>query len=104
MVGHPTADGLVPYRRRSGDLSWTVQHLAESSPKVSVEHQNDRADCPALRPNGPRSGRSAVVAQTVHTRAEQVRVPSFLRDLLAKSVELAREPAYNRFRPPPLYI
>jgi hypothetical protein len=36
-------------------------------------------------------------------RAEPVRVPSFLMDLLAKSVELAREMAYNESRPP-LYI
>jgi hypothetical protein len=38
---------------------------------------NDRADVPALRPDGPRSGRSAMVAQTVRACAESVRVPSF---------------------------
>jgi hypothetical protein len=37
-------------------------------------------------------------------RAEPVRVPSFLMDLLAKSAELAREMACNESRPPPLYI
>jgi hypothetical protein len=35
------------------------------------------ADGPALRPDGPRSGLSTVVARTVRARAESVRVPSF---------------------------
>jgi hypothetical protein len=43
------------------------------------------ADGPALRPDGPRSGLSAVVARTVRARAESVRVPSFSRDLLPKT-------------------
>jgi hypothetical protein len=34
-------------------------------------------------------------------RAESVRIPSFLRDLLAKSVGLTRESACNGSRPPP---
>jgi hypothetical protein len=42
------------------------------------------ADGPALRPDGPRSGLSAVVARTVRARAASVRVPSFSRDLLPK--------------------
>jgi hypothetical protein len=55
------------------------------------------------RPNGPRSGRSVMVARTVRACAESVRVPSFLQDLLAKSAGLTREPTCNGSRPPPLY-
>jgi hypothetical protein len=39
------------------------------------------ADDPALRPDNPRSGQSAVVARTIHACAESDRVPSFSRDL-----------------------
>jgi hypothetical protein len=42
------------------------------------------ADGPALRPDGPRSGRSAPVGRTVRACAEQIRVPSFVLRLLAK--------------------
>jgi hypothetical protein len=42
------------------------------------------ADGPALRPDGPRSGRSAPLGRTVRTCAEQIRVPSFVLRLLAK--------------------
>jgi hypothetical protein len=63
----------------------------------------DRADGPALRSDDPRSGRSAVVARTIRTCTESVRVPSFLQDLLAKSAGLTRETTCNGFRPP-LYI
>jgi hypothetical protein len=41
--------------------------------------------------DGPRSGRSAVVARTVRACVETVRVPSFSRDLLPKTVGLTRE-------------
>jgi hypothetical protein len=34
-----------------------------------------------------------------HARAESVRIPSFLRDLLAKSAVLTREKACNGSRP-----
>jgi hypothetical protein len=61
------------------------------------------ADGPALRPDGPWSGRSAVAARTVRARAESVRVPSFSRDLLPKTVGLTRETVENGSRPPPLY-
>jgi hypothetical protein len=61
------------------------------------------ADGPALRPDGPRSGLSAVVARTVRARAESVRVPSFSRDLLPKTTGLTRETVRNGSRPP-LYI
>jgi hypothetical protein len=61
------------------------------------------ADGPALRPDGPRSGRSAVAARTVRARVESVRVPSFSRDLLPKTAELTRETVGNGSRPP-LYI
>ena len=46
---------------------------------------------PAPRPDGPRSGLSAVVTQTVRARAESVRVPSFSRDLLPKTAGLTRK-------------
>jgi hypothetical protein len=46
------------------------------------------ADGPALRPDGPRSGQSAVVARTVRACAESVRVPSFSRNLLPKTAGL----------------
>jgi hypothetical protein len=44
---------------------------------MAVEHQIKRAD-------GPRSGRSAPVGRTVRMGAEQIRVPSFVLQLLAK--------------------
>jgi hypothetical protein len=49
------------------------------------------ADSPTLRPDGPRSGQSAVVARTVRACAESVRVPSFSRDLLSKTAGLTRK-------------
>jgi hypothetical protein len=61
------------------------------------------ADGPALRPDGPRSGLSVVVAQTVHARAESIRVSSFSRDLLPKTAGLTRETVGNGSRPPHLY-
>jgi hypothetical protein len=61
------------------------------------------ADGSALRPDSPRSGLSPVVARTVRTRAESVRVPSFSRDLLPKTAGLTRETVGNGSRPP-LYI
>jgi hypothetical protein len=51
----------------------------------------------------PTRGRSAVVARTVRTCAESVRVPSFSRDLLPKTAGLARETTHSGSRPPPLY-
>jgi hypothetical protein len=63
----------------------------------------DRTDGPTLRPDGLRSGQSTLVARTDHAHVESVRVPSFLRDLLAKTTELARETDCNGSRPP-LYI
>jgi hypothetical protein len=50
------------------------------------------ADGPALRPDGPRSGQSALVGRTVRACAEQFRVPSFVLCLLARFAELARNP------------
>jgi hypothetical protein len=61
------------------------------------------ADGPALRPDGPRSGRSAVAVRTVRACAETVRVPSFSRDLLPKTVGLTRKLDQSGSRPPPLY-
>jgi hypothetical protein len=54
------------------------------SDMMSVRTRNEPTDCPALRPDGPRSGRSAPVGRTVRACAEQIRVPSFVLRLLAK--------------------
>jgi hypothetical protein len=59
------------------------------------------SDGPTLRPDGPRSERSTVVARTVRACTESVRVPSFLRDLLAKTAGLARETTCSGSRPSP---
>jgi hypothetical protein len=48
----------------------------------------------------PKAGRSAVMAQTVRACAELVRVPNFSRDLLAKTVGLARETTCSGSRSP----
>jgi hypothetical protein len=61
------------------------------------------ADSPALRPDGPRSGVSAVAARTVRACAETVRVPSFSRDLLPKTVGLTRKSVRSGSRPSLLY-
>jgi hypothetical protein len=67
--------------------------VRQPSPK-GMEHmlkaKKSLADGP-LRPDGPRSGQSAVVARTVRTCAESVRVPSFSRDLLPKTAGLTRK-------------
>jgi hypothetical protein len=46
---------------------------------------------PALRPDGPQSGQSAVVARTARACAESVRVHSFSWDLLSKTAVLTRK-------------
>jgi hypothetical protein len=56
-----------------------------------LETKKCLADGPTLRPDGPRSGRSAVVARTVRACTESVRVTSFLRDLLPKTAGLTRK-------------
>jgi hypothetical protein len=66
--------------------------------------KNVIADGPALRPDDPRSRRSAVVARTVRVCTELVRVPSSSRDLLTKTARLAQETTCSRSIPPPLYI
>jgi hypothetical protein len=68
-----------------------------------LEIKKSHADGSALRPDGPRSGLSAVAARTVRTCAETVRVPSFSRDLLPKTVGLTRKSVRSGSRPPPLY-
>jgi hypothetical protein len=68
-----------------------------------LSSKKSSADGPAPRPDGPRSGLSAVVTRTVRARAESVRVPSFSRDLLPKTAGLTRETVENGSRPPPLY-
>jgi hypothetical protein len=70
---------------------------------IPVGHQMCLADGPALRPDGPRSGLSAVVARTVRACAESVRVPSFSRDWLPKTTGLTRKSVGSGSRPPPLY-
>jgi hypothetical protein len=68
--------------------------VRQPSPKgrgAYVGHQMCLADGPALRPDGPRSGLSAVVARTVRACAESVRVPSFSRDWLPKTTGLTRK-------------
>jgi hypothetical protein len=68
-----------------------------------LSSKKSSADGSAPRPDGPWSGLSAVVARTVRTHAESVRVPSFSRDLLPKTAGLTRETVGNGSRPPPLY-
>jgi hypothetical protein len=58
-------------------------------------------DGPTLGPDGPQSGLSAMEARTIRVCAESVRIPDFLRDLLAKPTELTREPTCNGSRPSP---
>jgi hypothetical protein len=58
---------------------------------MCVWNQIELADSPALRPNGPRSGRSAPMGRTVRACAEQFRVPSFVLRLLAKFMEIAQK-------------
>jgi hypothetical protein len=68
-----------------------------------LEAKRSCVDGPALRSDGPRSRLSAVVARTISACAESVRVPSFSRDLLPKTVGLTRKSVRSRSRPP-LYI
>jgi hypothetical protein len=68
-----------------------------------LEIKKSHADGPALRSDGPRSGLSTVAARTVRVCAETVRVPSFSRDLLPKTVGLTRKSVRSGSRPPPLY-
>jgi hypothetical protein len=68
-----------------------------------LEAKKGRTDGPALRPDGPRPGLSAVVARTVRACTDSFRVPSFSRDLLPKTVGLTRKSVRSGSRPPPLY-
>jgi hypothetical protein len=63
---------------------------------ISVGRQNRQPDDSGL---GSDDQRSALVVRTVRARAELVRVPSFLRDLLAKTADLARGMDCNGSRP-----
>jgi hypothetical protein len=54
------------------------QREYQDKSNITVEHQIERADGPALRPDGPWFGQSAPVGRTVHACAEQFRVPSFV--------------------------
>jgi hypothetical protein len=77
--------------------------MYNASCSLLLKAKKSLADGPVLRPDGPRSGLSTVVARTVRARAESVRVPSFSRDLLPKTAGLTRETVGNGSRPP-LYI
>jgi hypothetical protein len=68
-----------------------------------LEAKKGLADGPTRRSDGPRSGLSAVAAWTVRACAETVRVPSFSRDLLPKTMGLTRKSVRSESRPPPLY-
>jgi hypothetical protein len=50
-----------------------------------------RADGPALRPDGPGSGRSAPMGRTVRVSAEQIRVPSFFAMFVAENLGISSE-------------
>jgi hypothetical protein len=63
-----------------------------------LSNKKDRANGPTLRSDGPRL--SALAAQTVSACVESIRVPDFLRHLLAKSEGLTREPTCNGSKPP----
>jgi hypothetical protein len=67
-----------------------------------VGHQIERSDGPALRPDGPRSGRSAPVGRTVRASVEQFRVPSFVLRLLTIFAEITRKLVCKGSSPPPL--
>jgi hypothetical protein len=67
-----------------------------------VEPAFEPADGPVLRPDGPRSGQSTPVGQTVCACAEQFRVPSFVLRLLAIFAGLARNQLGKGSSPPPL--
>jgi hypothetical protein len=56
-----------------------------------LSSKKSSADGPAPRPEGPRSGQSAVVARTIRACVESVRVPSFSWDLLPKTAGLTRK-------------
>jgi hypothetical protein len=79
------------------DLAHTLNNW-----KGCVERHNEPADGPALRSDGPRSGRSAPVGRTVRACAEQIRVPSFVLWLLAIFAELARNQLCKGSSPHPL--
>jgi hypothetical protein len=68
----------------------------------AVRTESEPADCPARRPDGPRSGRFAPVGRTVRACAEQSRVPSFVLRLLAIFAGLARNQLCKGSSPPPL--
>jgi hypothetical protein len=70
---------------------------------VLLEAKRGRADGPALRPDGPRSGLSTVVAWTVRVCAESVSVPSFSWDLLPKTMGVTQKSVRSGSRPS-LYI
>jgi hypothetical protein len=85
-----------------------VQPMRAKDPQILEGHpvletKKSSADSPALRPDGPRSGQSAVMARTVRACAESVRVPSLSRDLLSKTAGLTWKSVGSGSRPPPLY-
>jgi hypothetical protein len=88
------------------EARWNIRELYRFGPPecvILLETKKSSADSPALRPDGPRSGQSAMMAQMVRACAESVRVPSFSRDLLPKTAGLTRKSVGSGSRPPPLY-
>ncbi|PWZ18796.1 hypothetical protein Zm00014a_029090 [Zea mays] len=55
---------------RTRPLDGMIPKTKHSINRVVVRTKNEQADGPALRPDGPRSGRSAPVGRTVRACAE----------------------------------
>jgi hypothetical protein len=89
--------------QRSPDTGLKEVHNNLMAAWQVLSSKKSGADGPAPRPDGPRSGQSAVVARTVRACAESVRVHSFSRDLLPKTAGLTRKSVWSGSRPP-LYI
>jgi hypothetical protein len=75
----------------SGRRPAAVDGGADAQRGHVLKTKKSLVDGPAQRPDGPRSGQSAVVVRTVRACAESVRIPSFSRGLLPKTTGLARE-------------
>jgi hypothetical protein len=82
--------------------TWGLLIDPEGCRKV-LSTRNVLAHGPDLRSDDPWSEQFTVVARTVRACAESVRVSSFSRDLLAKTVRLARKITCNGSIHSPLY-